>query len=226
MFSGIRLTGRNFILGTSSPTLNPLFKTLSEALTVALLPDPVTEMAWVRVDHNSTGQHLDALPGSLGLYDPITGAQILVADEADGRTLLSCTFEKDARLVLAKKVDQESPIAVAGQDITCKVDELVSFDASGSSDNLGISEYVWSLGDGLEARGERVAHRYSLPGTYQVVLRVVDVAGNTGEDSIMVTVQSDESGPSQWFDTRLLIAPLMFALLAVAYLYRARIRQL
>ena len=125
----------------------------------------------------------------------------------DGRALLSYTVEKDSQLIMAKKVDSEGPVAVAGPDLTCGVNEAVSLDASGSSDNIGIVGYTWSLGDGLEVAGMRVAHRYHHPGVYTVVLRVVDAAGNIGEDSVLVTVTPVAEEETQGLDLRLLLAP-------------------
>ena len=137
---------------------------------------------------------------------------------------MSYTVEKDSQLIMAKKVDSEGPVAVAGPDLTCGVDEAVSLDASGSSDNIGIVGYTWSLGDGLEVAGEKVAHRYDHPGVYTVVLRVVDAAGNSAEDDLQVTVLAQEAEEeAQGLDLRLLLAPLLVALLAAAfYFFRVR----
>jgi len=54
----------------------------------------------------------------------------------------------------------------------------VSFDASASSDPDGvIVAYSWDFGVGEAGEGIRVTHEYRAPGTFQVVLTVVDDRG-------------------------------------------------
>ncbi len=190
--SGVTLTGKNFILETSEPNLDPIFKSLSDALNITLLPDPVTDAAWVKLEVNSTGLHEDAIPGSLGLYTP-AGQLLAQAEVVNLRTVVEYEVEGGAQLVFAKKVDAVSPVAVAGQDLASLVGEAVGFDASASTDDLGITEYRWSFGDGVESVGVRVAHQYDAAGVYTVRLVVVDSAGNTGQDSVQVTVFDEEA---------------------------------
>ena len=53
--------------------------------------------------------------------------------------------------------------------------EPVRFDAAGSLDGDGwIVSYQWDFGDGAFARGPTVEHQFFTPGTYPVVLTVVD----------------------------------------------------
>jgi PKD repeat protein len=79
----------------------------------------------------------------------------------------------------------------ADEDIPC------FFDASLSSDNVGIVEYEWNFGDGNSYKGEykNVSHIYSLPGTYTVKLTVKDAAGYEASIASEVTV-SDNTAPS------------------------------
>ncbi|TRO49560.1 PKD domain-containing protein [Candidatus Bathyarchaeota archaeon] len=190
-FDDLNLSGLNFILETGEPQLGPIFQPLSEAYNITLLPDPVTESAWARISVNTTDLHEDAIPGSLGLYDA-SGRLISQATISDQNTVIEYSVKDRATLVLAKKVDSEAPTAIAGTDIAGKVDEALGFDASASTDNLGIAEYRWSFGDGVESTGVKVAHAYSAPGVYTARLKVVDVAGNQSEDTVSVTVQAEE----------------------------------
>lgn len=67
----------------------------------------------------------------------------------------------------------------------------VNFNASTSRASSGraIVTYSWSFGDGTTATGVAPpAKTYSLPGTYNVILTVVDDAGNSGTVTKTVTV--------------------------------------
>lgn len=60
------------------------------------------------------------------------------------------------------------------------VGDAVTFDASASSDSDGtISEYIWTFGDGTEARGKTVTKAFTEPGAYDVQLTVKDNDGET-----------------------------------------------
>ncbi|MFW6176331.1 MAG: NosD domain-containing protein [Thermoplasmatota archaeon] len=85
--------------------------------------------------------------------------------------------------------DTSPPEADAGKNKTVKVNEEVNFDASKSSDNLGIISYEWRLDDGETKSGEKISYIYHEPGTYTVELIISDVAGNTDTDTITVTVE-------------------------------------
>ena len=87
-------------------------------------------------------------------------------------------------------LDVTNPVADAGFNKTIVVDTEVGFDASGSSDNVGIASYEWDFGDGFNGTGITTTHRYTNPGTYLVTLTVKDAANNTSTDSITVTVLS------------------------------------
>jgi len=86
-------------------------------------------------------------------------------------------------------LDVTSPIAKAGKDRTVSLGDTVVFDASESTDNIGIVSYEWDFGDGTRASGKIVYHTYKSFGTYKVTLTVMDAAGNYAIDSITVTVQ-------------------------------------
>ena len=70
----------------------------------------------------------------------------------------------------------------------------ISFDASGSTDNRGISDYSWNYGDGSSGTGPIVSHTYSAIGNYAVQLTVTDYFGNEAYASTTVEVTSGE-GP-------------------------------
>ena len=54
--------------------------------------------------------------------------------------------------------DAVFPVARAGRDQTVLVNNPVSFDASESSDNIGIAHYLWDFGDGSIGDGATTTH--------------------------------------------------------------------
>jgi predicted secreted protein with PEFG-CTERM motif len=64
----------------------------------------------------------------------------------------------------------------------------VNFNASNSTDNIGIVSYAWNFGDDTTGTGISATHVYSNSGTYNVSLTVEDAAGNRDTQSVTVTV--------------------------------------
>jgi len=77
---------------------------------------------------------------------------------------------------------------VANVDYTMKIGTTVVFNAGGSSDNVAIVSYEWNFGDGTTGTGITTTHTYKEPGTYTVMLRVRDAAGNSDMDTVVVTI--------------------------------------
>ncbi len=91
--------------------------------------------------------------------------------------------------------DVTSPTPNAGPDDTVNEDIPYNFDASGSSDNVGIVSYAWDLdaSDGLDWQNPdsteiAPTHIYSQPGVYTVTLNVSDAVGNWATDTLAITV--------------------------------------
>lgn len=73
-------------------------------------------------------------------------------------------------------VADEAPVA----SFTVDVAELtVTVDASASTDDVGITGYVWSFGDGGSAEGVTASHTYPTAGTYTIELLVTDTSGQS-----------------------------------------------
>jgi PKD repeat protein len=63
----------------------------------------------------------------------------------------------------------------------------VDFDASSSTDDVGIGSYKWNFGDGKSGSGKLVTHVYTAPNQfYTVTLTVFDVAGQSSQKSFQV----------------------------------------
>ncbi len=91
----------------------------------------------------------------------------------------------------------DSPIADAGPDQTATVNEVITFDGSGSTDPEGnIASYAWDFGDGISGTGITVTHAYSTAGTYTVTLTVTDDGGLTDSDTAIVTVTEAPAVPT------------------------------
>jgi PKD repeat protein len=96
--------------------------------------------------------------------------------------------------VVVTVMDITSPIANAGADQKVGEDTSVTFDASGSSDNVGIVSYEWDFGDGTIGTEKKPSHTFTAIGDYTVTLTVKDAAGNIGTDTVTVTVMLDTDG--------------------------------
>src|SRR5437667_118303 len=74
--------------------------------------------------------------------------------------------------IFASVLDVISPSANAGAAVSVGQGATVSFDGSGSSDNLGIAGYAWDYGDGSSGTGVSASHGYPTAGTYRATLTV------------------------------------------------------
>ena len=81
--------------------------------------------------------------------------------------------------------------------VTQFVNQVVSFDASASSDTDGtISEYLWDFNDGsVPGSGVKTTHKYTTANTYHVTLKVRD--DKNGEDTLTKDVNIIEEGAGE-----------------------------
>ena len=119
--------------------------------------------------------------------------------------------------------DTTRPIAIAGQDRTAKVGHEITFDAKGSTDNIGIVNYTWSFVAGPKTGtlhrlyGTIVQFTFEEARTYKVMLSVTDAAGNVGYDEMVVTVKKTGGISSVIGDDSVLL-PFSVVLVLVAVL--------
>ena len=120
----------------------------------------------------------------------------------------------DERTLTVTVLDTEKPAARAGPDHHIDQGVTVIFNGSGSTDNMGIVLYVWSLYDEtLKIYREQVSHTFMDSGNFEIILNVSDEAGNWQVDTLTVNVNDttrpiavagpdrtlDQDGRS-WFD--------------------------
>ncbi|MCJ2532068.1 MAG: PKD domain-containing protein, partial [Candidatus Thermoplasmatota archaeon] len=122
--------------------------------------------------------------------------------------------------------DSEPPTAAITGPTELDVDESLSLDASGSTDNHQVANYTWDLGDGTMAYGPTVTHAYDEAGDYTVTLTVRDASGNEDTDTLAVTVLAapPDGGGFQLSDTALygLLAALAVGGITAGVLYWRR----
>jgi PKD repeat protein len=87
--------------------------------------------------------------------------------------------------------DIQPPVADAGPDLTVDEDTLVTFDGSGSSDNVGVVNHTWTFDHGTDEvllYGVSPSFTFTIPGIYSIRLNVTDAAGHWHEDAMALTV--------------------------------------
>ncbi len=113
-----------------------------------------------------------------GLY----AVTLTVVDAAGNEAL-------DTVSVLVKSAN--FPVADAGEDIQVEAGDEAIFDGSGTTSVNAIELYEWTFRhDDQDVTLEHAApsFRFTIPGSYQVTLTVVDTEGNPGLDDMTVTV--------------------------------------
>lgn len=126
------------------------------------------------------------------LSDSEKGVTIKIDSDGDGN--FEKTFTANSELTRDEfivQADATKPVANAGSDQTVDEDTLVTFDASGSSDNVGVMSYTWTFTDAGTLQtldGMNPTYTFQTPGIYTVTLNVTDAAGNHATDTVTITV--------------------------------------
>ncbi len=85
--------------------------------------------------------------------------------------------------------DTITPTVRGGGDRTVDEGQPLFFDASGSTDNVGVAAYRWDFGDNSTSSQAAVTHVYSTRGTYDASVMVTDAEGNSQTVRFTVTVR-------------------------------------
>ncbi|MCG3127763.1 MAG: hypothetical protein CHACPFDD_02635 [Phycisphaerae bacterium] len=82
-----------------------------------------------------------------------------------------------------------APTASAGPDQSAETGDVLTFDASASTDSDGtIQTYSWNFGGGVTKTGKIVTHSWATAGTYTVTLTVTDNCSATATDACVATI--------------------------------------
>lgn len=121
--------------------------------------------------------------------------------------------------------DDIPPVASAGGDRTVYTGAIVTLNASGSTDNIGIVNYTWTLYEGgwLYLYGAVAQHEFGLPGTYNITLNVSDAEGNWDLDYVVITVYPDTEPPIAKATNRTVLVGTLVNLSAAGSTDNARI---
>lgn len=126
-----------------------------------------------------------ATPNAVNLAlvnDTVTGAISNAGNQSPNR-LLQITQEDGSGI-------DRLPTAAFTADCAGTVCEL---DASGSSDDVAVAAWDWTLGDGNVASGEQITHDYGVDGEFTVTLTVTDTANQTGSTDQTLSVGTETS---------------------------------
>ncbi|MEM2757494.1 MAG: PKD domain-containing protein [Sulfolobales archaeon] len=192
-------------------------KDINPPVTKALYED-----VWHNADFTITLEAEDDLSGVAETYYRINNGPVkkvsidghpLITVEGANNTLEYWSVDKAGneethKFITGIKLDKSKPIANAGQDRKVNVGDTVVFDASASTDNIGIVSYEWDFGDGERGAGVKVTHIYKKAGTYTVTLVAKDSAGNIDTHSIIITV-------TEAFPTILTIGAILLAAIII-----------
>ncbi|HVF61791.1 MAG TPA: S8 family serine peptidase [Thermoanaerobaculia bacterium] len=124
--------------------------------------------------------HREATPDvvQMALVDAATEVAVGAAGEGS----------PDLLLYAAAGADSNDDPPVAYFTMSCNINRYTcSFDATRSSDDMGIGAYTWSFGDNTTAAKATARHGYPKgPGEYPVTLTVTDTAGQTSSYQTVV----------------------------------------
>ncbi len=103
----------------------------------------------------------------------------------------------EEKTAYADAVDVVAPVAVLPENLVGIVGMELALDGMGSTDNVRITSYKWSMGNGNVVTGAQPIYTYEEAGTYVVTLEVSDGAGNTAKASTNVHIyEKDGKGTS------------------------------
>jgi hypothetical protein len=157
----------------------------------------------------------------VGNYVKIEGGDFFFGGVFKGLTLKAYSYTKDST----------PPLADAGEDQNVKPGDIANFDASGSTDNIGIVNYTWKFITGTSTGVQHTLYGAAANFTfederqYKVNLSVRDASGNADTDELIVTVERTGGISTLFKGTNLIIIVGAIAAAAVVLVALAVLRR-
>jgi PKD repeat protein len=154
----------------------------------------ITDYKWTFFD--GTLQTLDGINPQYIFHTPgVYTANLTVTDAA---------INSASDTIKITVIDISSPLANAGDDHVVHEGDIVTFDGSVTTDNVEVVSYSWTFNDGIMQTlvGVNPTYVFESAGVYQVTLTASDDQGNSGTDTVQVTVIDStwpiaDAGPDQ-----------------------------
>ncbi|MDO6820657.1 PKD domain-containing protein [Zobellia sp. 1_MG-2023] len=146
----------------------------------------VTAYSWDFKDGNSSDKS-DPLHtfDSAGSYE----VELTVTDAEGLKDTKTVSIRVDAPA-------NQPPIAKVGASTQSGQAPLtINFTGSNSSDDIGVTAYMWDFKDGSTSNKSNPSHTFDSAGTYEVELTVADVDGLQNKETITVNVQAPVNNP-------------------------------
>jgi PKD repeat protein/ABC-type transport system substrate-binding protein len=132
-----------------------------------------------------------------GTIQTLTGVSPSYTFDTMGVYTVTLTVEdaagnSDTDTIEVTVTDLEDPVANAGPDQIVDEGDTVTFAGSGT-DNIGVVSYEWTFDyDGVTQTlsGTAPTFTFEIPDVYVVTLTVADEVGNTGTDTVTITVEA------------------------------------
>ncbi len=145
-------------------------------------------------DRGIVGHTWTVDPGGLGIVLHGASVTLSIGVPGDYDAILNVSdargnWATDTLVVHVR--DLSPPIASAGDDVTVPQGSEVAFDATASTDNVGIVAWAWTFtyaGKAHTLDGPTSTFVFDEPGDYVVGLSTWDAVGNVGHDDVVVHV--------------------------------------
>lgn len=137
-------------------------------------------MNWIAGDSYSYQIPAQAMPGVVTYF--------IWAVDSSGNPAMTAQYD----ITVSSPPDNEPPVADAGPDqLNNSEESAIGFNGTGSTDNVGITSYVWTFNYGpnvIELEGATPIFTFTDIGEYTVTLNVTDAAGLYDTDTMLVSV--------------------------------------
>ena len=182
---------------TDVPVDAEIVITFSEPMNIVTIPGNITIGHWVQIQNYVWSNENKTLTLTLDFLSSYTQYIITINTNVTDGILDSNGFVHSVESMgetyqfSFRTKDVTPPVADAGPDQWVDEDTIVTFDGSGSTDNVGIDNYTWTFMYGTlqTLYGVTPSYTFNTPGTYVVTLNVTDNAGNWAVDVINITVE-------------------------------------